>query len=426
MPPFIIRTPRWPDPRVKPPLGAAGVDWSHPLARDLVALWLFNEGGGEIVTDLCARHHGKITLPTVVTWKPSLYGPAVDSVLTGSSTTGITVAPAVVFAASSSFTYRGRFFFRASDTLGALLCQTNSIGVYVSSGKFRFIDVPAANTTLVANTWYEYAVTRSGSSVAYFKDGQADGTQSGNSAWSPDSMCNNIGSNSFDGLLAYQQLWRRQLSADEVAWLYAEPFAMLRPIVRRRYAVILPEGFVDHALEIDTAQGMTSAKVKAVGQANETDLAQAIAVSTARIVQQAREADLAQPIRPARAYPLVHAQQIDTAQPVTARKVVAVGLALEMDAAQAIESKAGFAIGHLWLERVPAGGLLTSIEHAWREVGGRLAWEIEHVWTEREAVAGTVVHRWREAKGPSTPSPGQPPVTVVGNRNVQRPATRIP
>src|SRR3990167_2034237 len=34
----------WSDPRVKPPFGAAEVDWGHPLARGLIAVYLFNEG----------------------------------------------------------------------------------------------------------------------------------------------------------------------------------------------------------------------------------------------------------------------------------------------------------------------------------------------------------------------------------------------
>ncbi len=40
-----------PDPRIKPPLGSI-IDWSHPLADGLVGCWLFNEGTGNIATNL--------------------------------------------------------------------------------------------------------------------------------------------------------------------------------------------------------------------------------------------------------------------------------------------------------------------------------------------------------------------------------------
>jgi hypothetical protein len=40
-----------------------------------------------------------------------------------------------------------------------------------------------------------------------------------------------------DGTTIHLAVWGRALSADQVQWFYAEPYAMLRPIVRRRYFV---------------------------------------------------------------------------------------------------------------------------------------------------------------------------------------------
>jgi hypothetical protein len=40
-----------------------------------------------------------------------------------------------------------------------------------------------------------------------------------------------------DGTIIHAAIWSRALSAADILWLYTEPYAMLRPIVRRRYFV---------------------------------------------------------------------------------------------------------------------------------------------------------------------------------------------
>src|SRR3990167_4956320 len=65
----------WPDPRVKPPFGAAEVDWSHPLARGLAFLSIFNESGSGVV-DLVTKLGGSPVNAPFVT--PSADGLGVD------------------------------------------------------------------------------------------------------------------------------------------------------------------------------------------------------------------------------------------------------------------------------------------------------------------------------------------------------------
>src|SRR3990167_6114750 len=55
----------WPDPRVKPPFGAAEIDWGHPLASGLVFYAPLNEGGG-LPLDLVSRISA--TTKTGATW----------------------------------------------------------------------------------------------------------------------------------------------------------------------------------------------------------------------------------------------------------------------------------------------------------------------------------------------------------------------
>src|SRR5678815_3514239 len=62
---MCIRDSTWPDPRVKPPYGAAEIDWGHPLSRALIVHLLFNEGGG------LPRDMGLMQSPWVFTGSPA-------------------------------------------------------------------------------------------------------------------------------------------------------------------------------------------------------------------------------------------------------------------------------------------------------------------------------------------------------------------
>ena len=63
----------------KPPLGAK-VNFSHPLAKGLVGLWLMNEGGGNKVYDLSGNeNHGTLTnMDPATDWVGGKDGPAID------------------------------------------------------------------------------------------------------------------------------------------------------------------------------------------------------------------------------------------------------------------------------------------------------------------------------------------------------------
>jgi hypothetical protein len=56
----------------KPPAGTP-VDWSHPLANGLVALYVLNEGGGR-PTDALGLWPTTVTIGTAPTWAPGQYG----------------------------------------------------------------------------------------------------------------------------------------------------------------------------------------------------------------------------------------------------------------------------------------------------------------------------------------------------------------
>ena len=55
------------DPTEKPPPGAQ-IDWGHPLARGLVGCWLFHEGAGSSLANLCGDY-GRATPTGGIAWR---------------------------------------------------------------------------------------------------------------------------------------------------------------------------------------------------------------------------------------------------------------------------------------------------------------------------------------------------------------------
>ena len=58
----------------KPPPGSM-IDWGHPLSRDQVDWWMFNEGAGSKISDIISGRHGTLTnMDPASDWVGSPYG----------------------------------------------------------------------------------------------------------------------------------------------------------------------------------------------------------------------------------------------------------------------------------------------------------------------------------------------------------------
>ena len=247
----------WPDPRVKPPFGAAEVDFTHPMAGAVRGFWPLNEGGG-LPLNLATGQLG-----TVVTTRPVWTGSqaghgllcdgssskrAVDYTVSGLTngtpfTVWVLCAPDsfvdVRNAMSSDFGSQPRFFqLRLGQTTGVYsFIPFNTAGTpFTASGGAATLGVliSLAGTITAAKA------------VTVWKDGVSQGTNT---------LTGTIGASStptsirlggyqgdttvslFSGPLFAAGIWMRALSQAELLWLHAEPYAMLRPIVRRRYFV---------------------------------------------------------------------------------------------------------------------------------------------------------------------------------------------
>jgi len=244
------------DPRVKPPFGAAEVDWGHPLARSLINLFPLNEGGGPFQDLVVPR---SVSLGTAGAWATSPRGQAFLYPGT-SSATGLTLRwPALQTQLSIEMVMVWGAYANDNDLLvehttnynskNGLLINPNAssppgvffVGLSRNNGAYnagRF-----GRTVLPAGTWAH----------AVFTFDRTTGTALGTGAFingvaasMTQSATGDMGSTPFEsgdtflfsrggttllgaGSLAKFAVYGTVLSAREARALHAEPYAMLRP-----------------------------------------------------------------------------------------------------------------------------------------------------------------------------------------------------
>jgi invasion protein IalB len=262
---YIRRSPIWPDPRVKPPLGAAEIDWSHPLAADLMTYVPLNESGGgcvDFVTGLVAAPlaEGSGSFRRVV----SPYGLSLETLgvftdppgLNGASLRFLNYPPAPLiagtmiarfvarFASTDGLVHQAGSFWLDNVNLHHLLKYSDNnvyAGWFVGGTDYRLTaSISWAIGDLVSlaishdSNLTSRRLTKNGvlvtSSSAGFSTTTLTQLHIGGERRPVDSY-------SWGGGLLGVSQYRRALRDDELLQLHVEPYAMFRPIVRRRISI---------------------------------------------------------------------------------------------------------------------------------------------------------------------------------------------
>lgn len=258
----------WPDPRVKPPFGAAEIDWGHPLTNGLVIYIPFNEGGGVVAQNLVGGPPlSNNTLGKM--WRTARDGIGVGGA-SGAGNVAIPVDPIgglASFAAYSWFDHGGSLNVTAllgigrwNDGLGVPDTFLNRYGggdlqrtILAFSGGNIDSTITAGWVSGARNSLCQNVTA---ASLTTYTNGIARGTVASTGTMTAASSGYNVffgtagshatmGPYPSAGLAA--ALWTRPLAVGEILWLDKEPYAMLRPIVRRRYFVFHKVGPLIHA-----------------------------------------------------------------------------------------------------------------------------------------------------------------------------------
>ena len=232
---------------------ALRINWSHPLARGLTGCWLLNEATGEMVAD-CGprRNNGSFHYSTAApAWKPGKYGSCIEfgterciDCGTGKFGWDITNEVSVIASVNQGANQLNSIFGRSAFVRPCKLTG-------YSGGRFKWL-VYTDGTECIINSTSTHAtdssecvhvagIWRAGNGRLYVNGVQeaSESASSGSLNLINDSQRVGIGGTyesgnyyyCWNGRIDYVFVYNRVLSAEEIKWLYREPFAMFaRPI----------------------------------------------------------------------------------------------------------------------------------------------------------------------------------------------------
>ena len=251
------------DPRVKPPFGAAEVDWGHPLTASLITRGLLNESGGPVYG---LGQVVPVLAPTAIirTVGPKGTGCAFDGTSSylkgalgilpsGDVTVGAWVrTPAALI---NNYPQIGSLNGDASGVNGL------NLYLYRPSAQNQFSFIVKTGGEAWGNDWvltpagfvqpstdYFVCGVRSGATMLVYVDGVLQGTDVGTAGAitydaSPTLQLGTKQSASvptdanWSGIIYDYVLLNAAINSSEMLQLHVEPYAMLRPRVPRRYFV---------------------------------------------------------------------------------------------------------------------------------------------------------------------------------------------
>jgi len=249
----IIRSPIWPDPRVKPPFGAVEIDWGHPLSSRLAYAVVMNEGGGG-PRSLVSQKRG--ILNGGITWAPGEDGAALHGDGGTASYVETNELSDIVSDAGGSVVWRmkptsafndgqTRIMWGFGSQLNNLTAQKFGDGNFYigwNAGADYRVILAATAQNWPQNQWSSYQFTWGAGGSSFYQNGIVLGTNGttpvppGSTATMPLLGDSGAGGD-FLGYFAYWYYYRRVLPQSEALWLSTEPYIMLRPIVRRRWSI---------------------------------------------------------------------------------------------------------------------------------------------------------------------------------------------
>jgi hypothetical protein len=212
----------------KPPLGYQ-LDRSSPFARDLVGCWLFNEGAGSLAGDI-ANGKNATTSATAIIDSFGVKGsintanvttPAIGLVMPSFSVCWQTIITLTGVYANSVVLSNiwGYFVWHMGELDTSVYCGTTL------DNRWESVDIP--NGTIKLNVKQTWVYTNFNSSARLYLDGKliaGPKTQQASTLVVPGLY---MGPTGIWGYFINAYLYSRALSAAEVSYLYANPYAMV-------------------------------------------------------------------------------------------------------------------------------------------------------------------------------------------------------
>ncbi len=236
----------------KPLLGRQ-INWAHPLAKGLVACWVFNEGSGNRVYDI-ASHKYDLDFVGSPVWTPGKIGHAIDFTSatpdylfrTGS-------APVIDYPFTMSCWVNPDNVSQDSVLIwmgdDSVTSEWWGIGWFPDATAY-LITVDGANqvarttNTLTVGVWHHVCGVAISSTERYIfldatdkSDSTADLSPDGADAVAVGMARDDSPSKPVDGRIEFPMIWNRALTDGEVEWIFREPYAMFQQNRVRRFSI---------------------------------------------------------------------------------------------------------------------------------------------------------------------------------------------
>ncbi len=254
--------------RIKPPLGVR-LNRGHPLAKGLVARYLFNENGGQTLYDIAGNNHGALTNGPA--WAPGQPG-KVGAALRFDGTNDYVQTPFVGLSSSAAFTISFWLKRNAVGTTAPFLSayDSNSLRLDIQPYSDNFIYIifgaPYAYYSYSAVTWTQFAVVFDGAASPRLKlyidtfvqtvagsSGAIPATTTAISSGLQIGRTGETGGVFGAGLIDDIRIYNRALLPDEVKQLYLDPYCDME---RQRGAI---KYFLPSVVASSSSGGVTPA-----------------------------------------------------------------------------------------------------------------------------------------------------------------------
>ncbi len=220
---------------------------AYPWLWDgLEAAWEFGLGfQGATPFDFSGNgHHGSVTagFGTNLVWEVTPYGWGMRSNASATSDRiSITSLPTGTF-----WTWECRLKINTfTDSWESLFSQGAAIGIYMRAAQVMNILFAAGSMSSVTNfntgQWYHLVLVARGTEADLYVDGKHDrNATSVTPSFSADSMFNDSGSETFDGVFAYQRFWKRSFTLGEIQAVFQGASPMV--LRQRDFATLFDDG----------------------------------------------------------------------------------------------------------------------------------------------------------------------------------------
>ena len=217
---------------LKPPKGAQ-LQRGHPLARDLVGCWLFNEGSGSRWNDLSGNGCVASSNSADIVWSHGPYGPAL--LFPGDALKWVTLSGQVVAQSYSAFSLV-LWVCGTGSTMGLVYSGGTDLYLNVTSTTmtWRHVDIGDGTSTAtvpnITSGWHMVGCSWDGARTTGIVDGRKYGGEAATGTMTIPAWRLGVGGagQELSGHVGLVAVWKRGLSAGESAELYREPFGMFR------------------------------------------------------------------------------------------------------------------------------------------------------------------------------------------------------